>query len=277
MDKIKANGQEISLFNSENDDYISLTDIAKYKDSENPRFLIQNWLRSRSTVEFLGIWESINNYDFNRVEFEAVKNQAGSNSFVLTPTKWIETTKAIGITSKAGRYGGTYAHKDIAFEFASWISPEFKLYIIQDYQRLKEQEKDPERLNWDIKRLISKSNYTIHTDAIQENLLNSELTKQQIGLTYATEADLLNVALFGMTAKEWKQCNPKKSDNQRDHATIEELIVLNNLQSRNAELISDGYSQKERLLKLNELARNQMKTLLKSRTLKNSKNQEFLK
>ena len=201
MDKIKANGQEISLFNSENDDYISLTDIAKYKDSENPRFLIQNWLRSRSTVEFLGIWESINNYDFNRVEFEAVKNQAGSNSFVLTPTKWIETTKAIGITSKAGRYGGTYAHKDIAFEFASWISPEFKLYIIQDYQRLKEQEKDPERLNWDIKRLISKSNYTIHTDAIQENLLNSELTKQQIGLTYATEADLLNVALFGMTAK----------------------------------------------------------------------------
>lgn len=277
MDKIKANGQEISIFNSENDDFISLTDIAKYKDSENPRFLIQNWLRSRSTIEFLGVWEDINNSNFNRVEFEAVKNQAGSNSFVLTPTKWIETTRAVGITSKAGRYGGTYAHKDIAFEFASWISPEFKLYIIQDYQRLKKQENNPERLNWDIKRLISKSNYTIHTDAIKENLLNSELTKQQIGITYATEADLLNVALFGMTAKEWKQDNPKKSGNQRDHATIQELIVLNNLQSRNAELISDGYSQKERLLKLNELARNQMKSLLQSRTLKNSSNQYFLK
>lgn len=277
MDKIKANGQEISIFNSDNDDFISLTDIAKYKDSENPRFLIQNWLRSRSTIEFLGVWEDINNSDFNRVEFEAVKNQAGSNSFVLTPTKWIETTRAVGITSKAGRYGGTYAHKDIAFEFASWISPEFKLYIIQDYQRLKEQENDPERLNWDIKRLISKSNYTIHTDAIKENLINSELTKQQIGITYATEADLLNVALFGMTAKEWKQNNPNKSGNQRDHATIQELIVLNNLQSRNAELISDGYSQKERLLKLNELARNQMKSLLQSRTLKNASNQKFLK
>ncbi|MEB8067472.1 KilA-N domain-containing protein [Mammaliicoccus fleurettii] len=277
MDKIKANGQEISIFNSDNDDFISLTDIAKYKDSENPRFLIQNWLRSRSTIEFLGVWEDINNSDFNRVEFEAVKNQAGSNSFVLTPTKWIETTRAVGITSKAGRYGGTYAHKDIAFEFASWISPEFKLYIIQDYQRLKEQENDPERLNWDIKRLISKSNYTIHTDAIKENLINSELTKQQIGITYATEADLLNVALFGMTAKEWKQNNPNKSGNQRDHATIQELIVLNNLQSRNAELISDGYSQKERLLKLNELARNQMKSLLQSRTLKNASNQNFLK
>lgn len=277
MDKIKANGQEISIFNSDNDDFISLTDIAKYKDSENPRFLIQNWLRSRSTIEFLGVWEDINNSDFNRVEFEAVKNQAGSNSFVLTPTKWIEITRAVGITSKAGRYGGTYAHKDIAFEFASWISPEFKLYIIQDYQRLKEQENDPERLNWDIKRLISKSNYTIHTDAIKENLINSELTKQQIGITYATEADLLNVALFGMTAKEWKQNNPNKSGNQRDHATIQELIVLNNLQSRNAELISDGYSQKERLLKLNELARNQMKSLLQSRTLKNASNQNFLK
>lgn len=272
MDKIKANGQEISLFNSKNEDYISLTDIAKYKDAENPRFLIQNWLRSRSTIEFLGVWEDINNSDFNRIEFEAVKNQAGSNSFVLTPTKWIKTTNAIGITSKAGRYGGTYAHKDIAFEFASWISPEFKLYIIQDYQRLKDQEKDPERLNWDIKRLISKSNYTIHTDAIQENLINSKLTKQQIGITYATEADLLNVALFGMTAKEWKKINPTKSGNQRDHATIEELIVLNNLQSRNAELISEGYTQQERLLKLNKLARSQMKTLLKSRTLKNSNN-----
>lgn len=276
MSKINAQGQQITLFKNENDDYISLTDIAKYKDSENPRFLIQNWLRSRSTIEFLGVWEDINNSNFNRVEFEAVKNQAGSNSFVLTPKKWIETTKAIGITSKSGRYGGTYAHKDIAFEFASWISPEFKLYIIQDYQRLKEQENDPDRINWDVKRLISKSNYTIHTDAIKENLINSKLTKQQIGYTYATEADLLNVALFGMTAKEWKISNPEKQGNQRDHATIQELIVLNNLQSRNAELISEGYSQKERLLKLNELARSQMKSLLHSKTLNKSSNHKFL-
>ncbi|MBC2923407.1 KilA-N domain-containing protein [Staphylococcus epidermidis] len=276
MEKINAIGQQITLFKNEDEDYISLTDIAKYK-SEDPNDVIKNWLRSKDTIEFLGVWENINNPNFKPVEFDGFRNQAGRNAFTMSPTKWINTTNAIGLITRSGRYGGTFAQKDIAFEFASWISAEFKLYIIQDYQRLKEREEDPEKLNWDIKRLISKSNYTIHTDAIQENLLNSELTKQQIGLTYATEADLLNVALFGMTAKEWKQCNPKKSGNQRDHATVEELIVLNNLQSRNAELISDGYSQKERLLKLNELARNQMKTLLKSRTLKNSKNQDFLK
>ncbi|UFA53806.1 KilA-N domain-containing protein [Staphylococcus aureus] len=275
MSKINAQGQQITLFKNKNDDYISLTDIAKYK-SEEPNDVIKNWLRSKDTLEFLGVWENINNPNFNPVEFDGFKNQAGRNAFTMSPTKWVKTTGAIGLITKSGRYGGTYAHKDIAFEFASWISPEFKLYIIQDYQRLKEQEKDPERIDWDVKRLISKSNYTIHTEAIKENLLNSKLTKQQIGITYATEADLLNVALFGMTAKEWKQNNPEKSGNQRDHATIQELIVLNNLQSRNAEMISDGYSQKERLIKLNELARNQMKSLLQSKTLNKHKNIEFL-
>ncbi|WP_233663947.1 KilA-N domain-containing protein [Staphylococcus haemolyticus] len=200
MSKINAQGQQITLFKNENDDYISLTDIAKYK-SEEPNDVIKNWLRSKDTLEFLGVWENINNPNFKPVEFDGFKNQAGRNAFTMSPTKWINTTNAIGLITKAGRYGGTYAHKDIAFEFASWVSPEFKLYIIQDYQRLKEQENDPERLDWDVKRLISKSNYTIHTDAIKENLLNSKLTKQQIGFTYATEADLLNVALFGMTAK----------------------------------------------------------------------------
>ncbi|UXR34570.1 KilA-N domain-containing protein [Staphylococcus simulans] len=275
MSKINAQGQQITLFKNENDDYISLTDIAKYK-SEEPNDVIKNWLRSKDTLEFLGVWENINNPNFKPVEFDGFKNQAGRNAFTMSPTKWINTTNAIGLITKAGRYGGTYAHKDIAFEFASWISPEFKLYIIQDYQRLKEQENDPERLNWDVKRLISKSNYTIHTDAIKENLLNSKLTKQQIGITYATEADLLNVALFGMTAKQWKQDNPEKQGNQRDHATIQELIVLNNLQSRNAELISEGYSQKERLLKLNKLARSQMKSLLHSKTLNKSSNHRLL-
>ncbi|HHX0170545.1 TPA: KilA-N domain-containing protein [Staphylococcus aureus] len=275
MSKINAQGQQITLFKNKNDDYISLTDIAKYK-SEEPNDVIKNWLRSKDTLEFLGVWENINNPNFKPVEFDGFKNQAGRNAFTMSPTKWVKTTGAIGLITKSGRYGGTYAHKDIAFEFASWISPEFKLYIIQDYQRLKEQEKDPERIDWDVKRLISKSNYTIHTEAIKENLLNSKLTKQQIGITYATEADLLNVALFGMTAKEWKQNNPEKSGNQRDHATIQELIVLNNLQSRNAEMISDGYSQRERLIKLNELARNQMKSLLQSKTLNKHKNIEFL-
>lgn len=267
ISKINAKGREISLFNKGAEDYISLTDIAKYKDSENPRFIIQNWLRSRSTIEFLGVWEQMNNENFNRVEFEAVKNEAGSNSFVLTPTKWIDITKAIGISSKAGRYGGTYAHKDIAFEFASWISAEFKLYIIQDYQRLKEQESDPQKLEWNMKRLLSKANYKIHTDAIQENLINSRLTKAQIGITYASEADMLNVALFGMTSKEWKLKHPESKGNQRDNATIEELIVISNLESRNAELIAEGLNQHDRLRKLNELARRQLQSLLSSKTL----------
>ncbi|MCI2900083.1 KilA-N domain-containing protein [Staphylococcus hominis] len=276
MTKINAQGREISLFNQGEDDYISLTDIAKHKDEENPRFIIQNWLRSRNTLDFLGVWEQLNNENFNRVDFEAVRNEAGSNSFVMTPTKWIETTGAIGITSKAGRYGGTYAHKDIAFEFASWISAEFKLYIIQDYQKLKQLEQDPQKLEWDKKRLISKANYTIHTEAIKEILSHSKLTKQQIGYTYASEADLLNTAIFGFTAKQWKELNPDKKGNQRDHASIEELIVISNLEARNAELIHEGLSQSERLVILNKLARQQMKSLLNSKTLNPTNNKKLL-
>lgn len=275
MDKINAIGQQITLFKNENDDYISLTDIAKYK-SEDPNDVIKNWLRSKDTIEFLGVWENINNPNFKPVEFDGFRNQAGRNAFTMSPTKWINTTNAIGLVTKSGRYGGTFAQKDIAFEFASWISAEFKLYIIQDYQRLKEREEDPEKLNWDLKRLLSKTNYSIHTDAIKDNLINSKLSQQQIGYTYANEADVLNVAIFGLTAKQWRENNPDKKGNQRDYATIEELIVISNLETRNAELIDKGIDQKSRLKLLNELARKQMKSLLNSRTLNYSKNQIFL-
>ncbi|HDP3006185.1 TPA: KilA-N domain-containing protein [Staphylococcus aureus] len=275
MDKINAIGRQITLFKNENDDYISLTDIAKYK-SEDPNDVIKNWLRSKDTIEFLGVWENINNPNFKPVEFDGFRNQAGRNAFTMSPTKWINTTNAIGLVTKSGRYGGTFAQKDIAFEFASWISAEFKLYIIQDYQRLKEREEDPEKLNWDLKRLLSKTNYSIHTDAIKDNLINSKLSQQQIGYTYANEADVLNVAIFGLTAKQWRENNPDKKGNQRDYATIEELIVISNLESRNAELIDKGIDQKSRLKLLNELARKQMKSLLNSRTLNYSKNQIFL-
>ncbi|HHW6725358.1 TPA: KilA-N domain-containing protein [Staphylococcus aureus] len=275
MDKINAIGQQITLFKNENDDYISLTDIAKYK-SEDPNDVIKNWLRSKDTIEFLGVWENINNPNFKPVEFDGFRNQAGRNAFTMSPTKWINTTNAIGLVTKSGRYGGTFAQKDIAFEFASWISAEFKLYIIQDYQRLKEREEDPEKLNWDLKRLLSKTNYSIHTDAIKDNLINSKLSQQQIGYTYANEADVLNVAIFGLTAKQRRENNPDKKGNQRDYATIEELIVISNLESRNAELIDKGIDQKSRLKLLNELARKQMKSLLNSRTLNYSKNQIFL-
>ncbi|HDG7043938.1 TPA: KilA-N domain-containing protein [Staphylococcus aureus] len=275
MDKINAIGQQITLFKNENDDYISLTDIAKYK-SEDPNDVIKNWLRSKDTIEFLGVWENINNPNFKPVEFDGFRNQAGRNAFTMSPTKWINTTNAIGLVTKSGRYGGTFAQKDIAFEFASWISAEFKLYIIQDYQRLKEREEDPEKLNWDLKRLLSKTNYSIHTDAIKDNLINSKLSQQQIGYTYANEADVLNVAIFGLTAKQWRENNPDKKGNQRDYATIEELIIISNLESRNAELIDKGIDQKSRLKLLNELARKQMKSLLNSRTLNYSKNQIFL-
>lgn len=201
MAKIQANGKDISIVTANNNDLISITDIAKHRDADNPRFIIQNWLRNRNTLEFLGTWEKINNPDFKRIEFEAVKTQAGANSFVMTPKKWIETTNAIGITSKAGRYGGTYAYSDIAFEFASWISPEFKLYIIQDYQRLKKEEAYKNSLDWQTNRFISKLNYSIHTDAVQQYLITPKLSPQQIGYAYASEADLLNMALYGMTAK----------------------------------------------------------------------------
>ena len=264
MDNVKstinANGVEIRVTSSNEADYISLTDIAKKRDPENPRFIIQNWMRSRSTVSFLGLWETINNPKFNRVEFEAVKNEAGDNSFVLTPQKWITSTNAIGITSKSGRYGGTYAHSDIAFEFASWISPEFKLYIIKDYQRLKANESHAKALDWNVKREIAKSNYRIHTDAIKETLIPN-LTPQQIAATYASEADLINVALFGQTAKQWRSWNPESKGNIRDEATIAQLIVLANLESMNADYIREGMPAAERLEKLNKIAIYQLKSL----------------
>lgn len=262
MVKINANGKEITLL-ANNTDYVSLTDIAKYLDPDNPRFIIQNWMRNRNTIEFLGAWESINNPNFNRLEFDTVRNASGTNAFVLTPQRWIAETNAIGITSKAGRYGGTYAHSDIAFEFASWISPEFKLYIIQDYQRLKQEEAYRNQLDWKVNRYISKLNYTIQTDAIKENIVPT-LQPSQISYAYSSEADLVNVALFGMTAKEYKKAFPEKDGNQRDNATIEQLLVLNNLQSLNAEMIKQGISQSNRLTELNRIAKEQLEVLYKN-------------
>ena len=257
---INANGVEIRVASSNEADYISLTDIAKKRNPEFPADVVKNWLRSRSTIEFLGLWEKIYNPDFKLVEFDQFKNAAGENSFVLTPQKWISTTNAIGITSKFGRYGGTYAHSDIAFEFASWISPEFKLYIIKDYQRLKADESHAKSLDWNIKREITKSNYRIHTDAIKENLIPN-LTPQQIACKYASEADLINVALFGQTAKQWRNQHSESKGNIRDEATIEQLIVLANLESLNAEYIREGISPAERLSKLNKIAIYQLNSL----------------
>ena len=257
---INANGVEIRVASSNEAYYISLTDIAKKRNPEFPADVVKNQLRSRSTIEFLGLWEKIYNPDFKLVEFDQFKNAAGENSFVLTPQKWISTTNAIGITSKSGRYGGTYAHSDIAFEFASWISPEFKLYIIKDYQRLKADESHAKSLDWNIKREIIKSNYRIHTDAIKENLIPN-LTPQQIACKYASEADLINVALFGQTAKQWRNQHSESKGNIRDEATIEQLIVLANLESLNAEYIREGISPAERLSKLNKIAIYQLNSL----------------
>lgn len=269
QEKMDIQGYEITVISKgDNEDYISLTDIAKRKNAEDPRIVISNWLSSYATIDYLATWENLYNPDFNRMEFHTVRSEPGR--LVMTPSQWIKRTNAIGIKSKAGRYGGTFAHKDIAFEFASWISPEFKLYIIKDYQRLKEDENNRLSLNWNLRRVLSKTNYKIHTDAIQENLISNELPKRQHGIVYANEADVLNVALFGMTAKEWRVANPDKakSENIRDSATIEQLIVLTNLESYNAQLIKEGLSQYERLLKLREFARSQMKSLIDNPSLK---------
>lgn len=260
MSKISVKGTEITVVKPfASDDYISITDIAKYKDEENPRFIIQNWMRNRNTIEFLGVWETLYNQNFNRVEFEAFRKQAGLNSFVMTPQRWIGTTGAIGITSKAGRYGGTYAHKEIAFEFASWISVEFKLYLVKEFERLKAQEL--QQLGWDIKRNLAKINYRIHTDAIKENLIPLELSPAQVSIVYASEADVLNVALFGITAKQWRDTNPTLSGNIRDYANVSQLVCLSNMENLNAVFISEGLSQPERLTKLNAIAISQMKIL----------------
>ena len=260
MDKLVVKGAEISVqWNSERDDFISLTDIAKLKDSDNPRYIIQNWLRNRNTIEFLGVWESLYNPSFNRVEFDAFRSQAGLNSFVMTPQKWVESTRAIGIISKAGRYGGTYAHKEIAFEFASWISVEFKLYLVKEFERLKTEEM--KQLGWDIKRNLVKINYRIHTDAIKENLIPPELSAKQVSMVYASEADVLNMALFGMTAKQWRDSHPDLKGNIRDYANVSQLVCLSNLENLNAVFINEGMSQAERLAKLNAIAISQMEIL----------------
>ncbi|WP_051822311.1 KilA-N domain-containing protein [Desulfonatronum thiodismutans] len=250
----------------EREDFISLTDIAKHKNSDDPRFVIQNWMRTRSSIEFLGIWEVLNNPDFNRVEFDTVRNESGSNAFVMTPSKWIELTGAIGILSKAGRYGGTYAHRDIAFEFASWVSVEFKLYLIKEFQRLKETEQA--QLGWDIKRNLAKINYRIHTDAIKAYLIPPKLTGQQVNLVYANEADVLNMALFGMTAKQWRDANPKEKGNIRDQANAAQLVCLANLENLNALFINEAVEQSERLRKLNRIAIEQMEILATDRSIK---------
>lgn len=260
---INANGIEIRVSSTDESDYISLTDIAKKRNPEFPADVIKNWMRSRSTIDFLGLWEKLNNPNFKLVEFDQFKQEAGTNSFVLPPQKWIDRTNAIGIISKSGRYGGTYAHTDIAFEFASWISPEFKLYIIKDYQRLKTDESHIKQIDWNIKREIAKSNYKIHTDAIKEKLILPTLSNAQISYTYASEADVINVALFGITAKAWRKMHPEAKGNIRDTATIEQLIVLSNLESMNAVFIREGLSQSERLFRLNQIAIFQLQSLWK--------------
>jgi KilA-N domain len=262
---IKVKGTEINVILKGNEDFISLTDMIKPFGDDS---IIKNWLRNRNTVEFLGIWEQLNNPVFNSVEFDLIKSQTGLNSFVLSVKRWTESTLAIGLVAKTGRYGsGTFAHKDIAFEFGSWLSPEFKLYLLKEFQRLKEDENDRLKLDWNLQRTLAKVNYRIHTDAIKENLIPKELTRNQINFVYASEADLLNMALFGITAKDWREANPKAEGNMRDAASIEQLVVLSNMESINAVLIHQGLKQSERLMQLNKIAITQMKSLMNNRQI----------
>ena len=256
MAKISVKDTEVSVIKVQNEDYISLTDMLKAKEGE---FFFYNWLRNRNTVEFLGIWESLHNPDFNSVEFDRIKTVAGLNNFRLRAKEWMERTHAIGIVSKTGRYGGTYAHKDIAFEFAMWISPEFKVYLIHEFQRLKSAEKA--KIGWSAKRELAKINYHIHTSAVSRNLVPDKVTTDQLRYVYASEADILNVALFGMTAKEWRDSNHDLQGNIRDYASINELICLSNMESINSMMIEEGLPQSERLAKLNEMAIRQMEIL----------------
>jgi hypothetical protein len=266
---IEVQGTSINILSGPDGDYISLTDMVRNFDGGGA--LIEQWLKNKDTVLFLGVWERINNPDFNSLEFEGIKNEAGRNSFFLSAKKLIALTGAKGLIASAGRYGGTYAHRDIAFEFGSWLSPEFKLYLIKEFQRLKDDENDRLKLGWNLQRTLSKINYRIHTDAIRETLIPPAITKSQASLVYANEADLLNVALFGQTAKQWRDANPAAEGNVRDHAPLEQLVVLTNLESLNAVLIRQGLTQADRLLKLNEIAISQMRTLLADNTMKRLK------
>lgn len=260
-DTIHANGIDIGIYTQDfENEFISLTDIARYK-SDDPTAVIQNWMRNRDVIEFLGLWETLHNPEFKPLEFEGFREQAGANAFTMSPRKWIEATNAIGIVSKSGRYGGTFAHSDIAMSFATWISPEFQLYIMKDYRRLKTDENSRLSLNWNLNREISRLNYRIHTDAIRDNLIPPELTPLQISFTYANEADMLNVVLFGKTAKQWKDENPSAKGNMRDEATLNQLLVLANLESYNAILINQGKNQRQRMELLRQLAVQQLRTL----------------
>lgn len=265
---IQVEGKGITIITQENDDFISLTDMAK---SQMQDAIIIKWLSLKSTIEYLGEWEALYNKDFNYTEFGTIKNAAGSNYFVLSVKQWIELTGAIGITAKAGRYGGTYAHKDIAFQFGMWISPKFQLLLIKEYQRLKTEESNRLKLEWNLQRTLAKVNYFIHTDAIKQNLIPKEISKKEASIVYATEADLLNMALFGKTAATWRGENPKAEGNIRDYATLEQLVVLTNLESLNAVLISQGLKAPNRLLQLNKIAIQQLKTLLNYTSLKKLK------
>ena len=270
---IKVEGIGIGIKEIDLQKYVCLTDIAKKRNAEEPRFVVINWLRNRNTVEFLGIWEKIHNPNFNRVGFDTVRSNAGLNSFTISPSKWIGETNAIGIISKSGRYdSGTYAHEDIALEFASWISPEFKLYFIKEFRRLKYEENERLKLGWDVKRELVKINYKIHTDAIKENLIPPEISAKDAKLIYASEADVLNKALFGMTANEWKERNEDKEGNMRDYANVVQLVVLANLESLNSEFIKDNIEQGERLVRLNKIAISQIKTLVNNKSVKQLEN-----
>ena len=261
-DTLHVKGIDVGIYTEDyRNEYISLTDIARYRNSDDPRFAIQNWMRNRNTIEFLGLWESLHNPSFNRVQFDTFRTEAGLNRFVMTPSKWVEHTAAIGIVSKAGRYGGTYAHSDIAMEFASWISAEFKLYLMKDYRRLKFDENSRLSLSWNLNREISKLNYRVHTDAIQQNLLPPDLTREQQSFVYADEADMLNVALFGMTAAQWRAQNQGSKGNIRDYASLQQLLVLSNMESYNALLIEQKLPQSERLQMLRQMAVRQLQVL----------------
>lgn len=266
--KITVQGNEIAIIKKNSEDFISLTDIARYRNKVEPFSIINNWMRARSTIEFLGLWEKLSNPDFKPIEFERFKTEAGSNYFVLSPKRWIESTGAIGITSKAGRYGGTFAHQDIAFEFASWISAEFKLYVLKEFQRLKQEEIEQKQLEWSVSRTISKVNYVIHTDAVKAHLIPEDISKHKKKFIYADEADMLNIALFGKTAQEWRTKNPDLKGNVRDFATLEQLVVLSNIESYNSELIKQKIPAENRLNQLNRTAIEQMRVLIENKSIK---------
>jgi hypothetical protein len=263
--KIEVKGVEVIFTQNKQADFVSITDIAKYKNPDAPRDIIKNWMRSKNTIELLGLWEKLHNPDFKQVEFDLFRNEAGYNHFVLSPQKWIDATNAIGLQSKSGRYGGTFAHIDIALEFASWVSVEFKFYLIKEFQHLKSQQ--AKELDWNIKRKLTKINYSIHTDAIKENLIPDTLTQKQINFIYANEADVLNIALFGKTAKQWRDENPELKGNIRDYANVSQLVCLANLENINAVFINEGLLQTDRLVKLNQIAISQMQILLADNSL----------